>query len=172
MILDKAQTLSLAQFEDSEFYDKLTRARREASQRPMALVTKTFGLIQNFISIASFAALLVQFSPWAPIILVVAALPGFVAEAKFSNDAYQLFRWRSQDRRMQMYLETVLAREDSIKEVQLFDLGDTFLGRYKSIFHKIFAETRALTIRRESWGWLLGVIGSAGFLWCLCLGRL
>ncbi len=64
---------------------------------------------------------------------------------------------------MQMYLETVLAREDSIKEVQLFDLGDTFLGRYKSIFHKIFAETRALTIRRESWGWLLGVIGSAGF---------
>ena len=163
MILDKAQTLSLAQFEDSEFYDKLTRARREASQRPMALVTKTFGLIQNFISIASFAALLVQFSPWAPIILVVAALPGFVAEAKFSNDAYQLFRWRSQDRRMQMYLETVLAREDSIKEVQLFDLGDTFLGRYKSIFHKIFAETRALTIRRESWGWLLGVIGSAGF---------
>ena len=163
MILDKAQTLSLAQFEDSEFYDKLTRARREASQRPIALVTKTFGLIQNFISIASFAALLVQFSPWAPIILVVAALPGFVAEAKFSNDAYQLFRWRSQDRRMQMYLETVLAREDSIKEVQLFDLGDTLLGRYKSIFHKIFAETRALTIRRESWGWLLGVIGSAGF---------
>ncbi len=31
MILEKALTLELAHFEDSEFYDKLTRARREAS---------------------------------------------------------------------------------------------------------------------------------------------
>ncbi|HSH47319.1 MAG TPA: ABC transporter ATP-binding protein, partial [Halomonas sp.] len=65
MILEKAGTLSLAQFEDSTFYDKLTRARREASTRPLALVNKTFGLLQNAISLASFAVLLVQFSPWA-----------------------------------------------------------------------------------------------------------
>ena len=38
MILEKAITLELAQFEDSEFYDKLTRARREASSRPLSLV--------------------------------------------------------------------------------------------------------------------------------------
>ena len=163
MILDKAQTLSLAQFEDSEFYDKLTRARREASQRPMALVVKTFGLIQNGISIASFAALLIQFSPWALIILVVGALPGFAAEAKFSGDAFKIFRWRSPDRRMQMYLETVLAREDSIKEVQLFDLGPTLLGRYRNIFHKLFKEERLLTLRREGWGFLLGILSSAAF---------
>lgn len=163
MILDKAQTLSLAQFEDSEFYDKLTRARREASQRPMALVVKTFGLIQNGISIASFAALLIQFSPWALIILVVGALPGFAAEAKFSGDAFKIFRWRSPDRRMQMYLETVLAREDSIKEVQLFDLGPTLLGRYRTIFHKLFKEERLLTLRREGWGFLLGILSSAAF---------
>ena len=31
MILEKALTLELVHFEDSEFYDKLTRARREAS---------------------------------------------------------------------------------------------------------------------------------------------
>jgi ATP-binding cassette subfamily B protein len=34
MILEKALTLDLTHFEDSEFYDKLTRARREASSRP------------------------------------------------------------------------------------------------------------------------------------------
>ena len=163
MILDKAQTLSMAQFEDSEFYDKLTRARREASQRPMALVTKTFGLIQNSISIASFAALLVQFSPWAIAILVIGALPVFIAEAKFSGQAFQMFRWRSPDRRMQMYLETVLAREDSIKEVQLFNLGPTFLGRYRSIFTKLFKEERLLTLRREGWGFALGILGSIAF---------
>jgi ATP-binding cassette, subfamily B, bacterial len=48
MILEKALTLELAQFEDSEFYDKLTRARREASSRPLSLVNRTFGLAQNW----------------------------------------------------------------------------------------------------------------------------
>ncbi len=47
MILEKALTLDLTQFEDSEFYDKLTRARREASSRPLSLVMRTFGLLQN-----------------------------------------------------------------------------------------------------------------------------
>jgi ATP-binding cassette subfamily B protein len=54
MILDKALTLELAQFEDSEFYDKLTRARREASSRPLSLVNRTFGLGQNLISLLSY----------------------------------------------------------------------------------------------------------------------
>ena len=49
MILEKALTLELAHFEDSEFYDKLTRARREASSRPLSLVMRTFGLVQNAI---------------------------------------------------------------------------------------------------------------------------
>src|SRR6202043_4259984 len=64
MILEKALTLELTQFEDSEFYDKLTRARREASSRPLSLVMRTFGLTQNAISLLSYAALLVRFSPW------------------------------------------------------------------------------------------------------------
>ena len=41
MILEKALTLELAHFEDSEFYDKLTRARREASSRPLSLVMRS-----------------------------------------------------------------------------------------------------------------------------------
>ena len=53
MILEKALTLELQHFEDSEFYDRLTRARREASTRPLSLVTRTFGLVQNGISLAS-----------------------------------------------------------------------------------------------------------------------
>ena len=65
MILEKALTLELAQFEDSEFYDKLTRARREASSRPLSLVNRTFGLAQNLVSLISYGVLLVQFSPWA-----------------------------------------------------------------------------------------------------------
>ncbi|MCG6659325.1 ABC transporter ATP-binding protein [Halomonas campisalis] len=163
MILEKAGTLTLAQFEDSEFYDKLTRARREASIRPLGLVNKTFGLAQNAISLISFGVLLVQFSPWAILILVIGALPVFFSEAKFSGDAFRLFRWRSPQTRMQMYLETVLAREDSIKEVKLFGLEPLLLGRYRDIFDTLYAEDRRLTIRRETWGFLLGLLGTLAF---------
>lgn len=161
MILEKALTLSLAQFEDSEFYDKLTRARREASSRPLALVIKTFGLLQNGISLASFAVLLIAFSPWAVAVLLLAGLPAFIAETKFSGDAFRLFKWRSPETRMQLYLETVLAREDHAKEVKLYGLGERLLQRYRDIFARLYREDRALTLRRDSWGFALGLFGTA-----------
>jgi ATP-binding cassette subfamily B protein len=158
MILEKAMTLELAHFEDSEFYDKLTQARREASSRPLSLVNRTFGLVQNAISLTSYSVLLFAFSPWAVAILIAAGLPSFFAEAKFSGDAFRLFRWRSPDTRMQMYLETVIAREDGVKEVKLFQLGPRLLQRYRDIFNRLFVEDRKLTIRRDTWGFLLGLV--------------
>jgi ATP-binding cassette, subfamily B, bacterial len=161
MILEKALTLELQHFEDSEFYDKLTRARREASTRPLSLVTRTFGLVQNGISLASYAALLAHFSPWAVAVLLLAGLPAFVAEAKFSGDAFRLFRWRSPETRMQIYLETVIAREDHAKEVMLYRLGPRLLERYRDIFRRLYAQDRALTVRRDLWGFALGSIATA-----------
>ena len=169
MILDKALTLDLEHFEDADFYDRLTRARREASQRPLSLVMRSFSLIQNVVSLVSFAALLFGFSPWAVLLLVAAGLPGFFAETKFSNDAFRLFRWRSTERRMQAYLETVIAREDHAKEVKLYSLGQRLLDRYKAIHHKLFAQQRQLAIRRDSWGFALGLLATAalygGYCW-------
>ena len=161
MILEKALTLDLVQFEDSEFYDKLTRARREASSRPLSLVMRTFGLVQNAVSLVSYGVLLVKFSPWAVAVLLLAGLPAFIAEAKFSGDAFRLFRWRSPETRKQLYLETVLAREDHAKEVKLFGLGERLLARYREIFTKLYREDRQLTIRRDVWGFGLGLIGTA-----------
>ena len=163
MILEKALTLQLANFEDSEFYDKLTQARREASSRPLSLVNRTFGLVQNAISLTSYAVLLYAFSPWAVVILIGAGLPSFFAEAKFSGDAFRLFRWRSPETRMQMYLETVIAREDSVKEVKLFGLGPRLLQRYRDIFKKLFVEDRRLTLRRDGWGFVLGLLATSAF---------
>ena len=163
MILEKALTLQLTHFEDSEFYDKMTQARREASSRPLSLVTRTFGLAQNTLSLVSYGVLLFAFSPWAVLILLAAGLPSFFAEAKFSGDRFRLFRWRSPDTRMQMYLETVIAREDGVKEVKLFQLGPRLLQRYRDIFHKLFREDRKLTLRRDMWGFGLGLISTAAF---------
>ncbi len=160
MILDKALTLDLAQFEDSEFYDKLTRARREASSRPLSLVMRTYGLAQNAISLVSFGALLVKFSPWTVVVLFAAGLPAFIAETKFSGDAFRLFKWRAPETRMQIYLETLIAREDYAKEVKLYGLGPRLLDRYRAIYDKLYLEDRALTIRRDAWGFQLGLVAT------------
>ncbi len=160
MILEKAVTLELRHFEDADFYDKLTRARREASSRPLSLVMRTFGLAQNVVSLLSYGTLLSQFSPWAVVILLVAGLPAFMAEARFSGEAFRLFQWRSPETRMQLYLEQVIARDEHIKEVKLFGLGPLLLERYRQIFHKLYREDRNLAIRRDSWGLVLGLVGT------------
>jgi ABC-type multidrug transport system fused ATPase/permease subunit len=163
LILQKALTLSLSQFEDSEFYDKLTRARREASVRPLALVNKLFGLLQNSVSLISYAIILWQFSFLALVVLFLSSLPVFISEAKFSGEAFRLFRWRSPETRQRAYLETLIAREDSAKEVKIFQLGEKLLQRYQDIFQKLYKEDKSLTLRRDFWGWTLGNIGSIAF---------
>lgn len=163
MIVEKALTLDLAQFEDSDFYDKLNRARQEASSRPLSLVNRTFSLGRNLISLVSYAALLLQFSVWAVVILCVAGLPVFFSETRFSGERYRIFRWRSQERRMLLYLEIVLAREDFAKEVQLFNLGPKLMGRYRALFKQLYDEEKNLTVRRDSWGFALSLLSNAAF---------
>jgi len=163
MILEKALTLELAHFEDAEFYDKLVRARREASSRPLSLVIKTFNLLRDVIALITIGGWLFQFSPYAVLLLAVAGVPAFVAEAKFSGEAFRIHRRRSAERRMQIYLEMVLTREDGVKEVKLLQLGKLFLQRYIDIFKNIYNEDRDLVIRRGFWGYILGLLASAAF---------
>lgn len=163
LILEKALTLDLVHFEDSEFYDKMTRARREASSRPLSLVSRTFTLGQNALALITYGGLLLRFSGWAVAVLVIAAVPAFVAETRFAGEAFRLFRWRAPETREQNYLETLIAREDFAKEVQLYQLGPMLLERYNSIFNRLYGEDRDLTIRRGVWGYLLGLFSTAGF---------
>ncbi|MDH3728834.1 MAG: ABC transporter ATP-binding protein, partial [Myxococcales bacterium] len=163
MILEKALTLDLVAFEDSELYDRMTRARREASQRPLSLVMRSFQLVQHSFSLIAYSGLLLQLSVWALAVLVVAAIPAFFVETRFSANAFRLFTWRAPETRKQNYLEVLLAREDFAKEVKLFDLGPVFLERYREIFRNLFVEDRALTLRRGGWGFVLGLLSTVAF---------
>ncbi|MHC5671754.1 ABC transporter ATP-binding protein [Nostoc sp.] len=163
LILEKALKLDLRQFEDSEFYDKLTNARREASVRPLSLVNRTFGLVQNALSLITYGILLVNFSIWAVVMLIVAAMPVFIAETKFAGEAFRLFSWRAPETRQQHYLENLLAREDFVTEVKLYQLGEMLLGRYHDLFDQLYAEDRDLTLRRGLWGYLLSLVSTGAF---------
>ena len=163
LILEKALTLDLAHFEDSEFYDKMSQARSQASSRPLSLISRMFGLGQSALTLLTFSGLLLNFSVWAVVVLVVAAIPSFIAETRFSEHAFRLFRWRSPETRQQHYLETLLAREDYAKEVQLYQLGGMLLQRYRDIFNRLYDEDRNLTIQKGVWGYLLGLLSTIAF---------
>lgn len=163
LILEKALTLELVHFEDSEFYDKMTQARSQASSRPLSLVNRLFGLGQSCITLITFGSLLWQFSIWAVLVVIVAAIPAFIAETRFSEHTFRLFRWRSPETREQHYLETLLAREDYAKEVKLYQLGARFLQRYRDTFERLYAEDRRLTIQKGWWGYGLGLLSTGAF---------
>ncbi len=163
LILEKALTLDLKHFEDSEFYDKMTRARREASSRPLALVSRTFGLVQDSLALITYAGLLLKFSGWAVVILIVAALPVFIAETRFAGQAFRIFQQRGQEWREQTYLETLVAREDFAKEVKLYQLGPMLLERYRVIFEQLYSEDRRLTVRRSLWSYGLSILSTIAF---------
>ena len=169
MILEKALALSLSHFEDAKTYDKLSQARRRASSKPLSLVEKTFGLMQNCISLVTYGALLLNFSPWAVLLLVLAGVPSFAVEAAFSGEAFRLFKWQSQETRQRAYLEMLMAREDYVKEVKLFNLGPLLLERFNDIFHRLYKQDRDLTLRRAFWGFTLGLVSTIGlyaaFMW-------
>lgn len=161
MILEKAVTLDLTHFEDSDFYDKMTRARRQASVRPLSLVKRVFRLIQNGISVFSYGIILLYFSWIAVLILMVAAIPSFIAEHKFAKEGFHIFRWQSKAKREQIYLETVVARDDYAKEVILLGIGPHLVKRYGSIFTELYGENRRLIVKRGVWGFVLSTISMA-----------
>ena len=163
MILEKTQHLSLSHFEDAEFYDQLTRARREASVRPISVISELFQLIQNSITLTGYIALLLSFSGWVVLGLLVAGIPATIVEMKFSGTAFRLRNWRSQDARRQNYLEYVLANDTHAKEVKMLDLGPILLERYKKQGEVFYLEDRALAFRRATWAYLLSLLATATF---------
>jgi ATP-binding cassette subfamily B protein len=162
-ILEKALGLDLRFFEDPDFYDKLTRARREASSRPIALVTEAFGLVQSIVTLVGYGALLVRFSGWAVAALCLATVPATIAEMRFSKLAFKIRNWRSPESRRLLYLEYVLANDEHAKEVKLFGLGPMLLERYKKLSEDFYEQDRVLYVRRAKWTQLLSLVGTGTF---------
>lgn len=162
-ILEKALTLELADFESPAVLDRMTRARREASYRPMAHVDNLAGIAQGVLALLALGALLATLSPWTVLALAISTVPSFWAELRFGDEAFRLFSWRSPETRKQNYLEMLLARADYAKEVKLFGLGPIFLERYRAVFHALWAEDRDLTVKRAAAALLLGQLSSLVF---------
>lgn len=163
MILEKAVTLELKHFENAETYDQLTRARREASSRPVAMVTDTLRLIQNSLTFLGYVGLLFAYSSWAVVGLILAAIPATVSEMKFSTAAFRMKNWRSPETRRLNYLEYVLATDEHVKEVKVLGLSDMLLEKYRQLGNRFYKEDRQLATSRSIWSYVLSLLASAAF---------
>ena len=103
-ILTKAVSLDLQHFEDPKFYDQLTRARREASSRPLGMVGDVLLLMQGVLTLVGYVGLLWTFSPLAVLVLLVAALPAAAGELRFSRAAFRLRNFRAPETRRLNYI--------------------------------------------------------------------
>lgn len=166
LILDKALTLRLSQFENPSVNDKLRRARSEASARPLSLLVQHLQLLRSSVTVAAYVVLLVRLDLWIVVGLVAACIPGCVAEAKFSATVFRLRNLRSPDRRRLSYLEFLTTDDRHCKEVKLFRLGPFLLERYRRAAEKFHNEEIALLTRRSIWTYLLSLSSTATFYAC------
>ena len=162
-IIRKALTLDLAFFEHPEYYDRLQNARREGGYKPVELINDTFQLAQNTITLVSFAVLMLRFSPWLVVILLLTSIPAFIAETRFSEQGFRLLTRRAPETRQVNYLARLLTEDSAAKEIKLFNLGETLLARYMTLFEKFFQEDKSLARRRAVVGFSLGLIATLGF---------
>jgi ATP-binding cassette subfamily B protein len=162
-IIGKALTLDLAYFEDSDFYDRLQNARRDGGYKPVELINDTFLIVQNLITLISFALLMLRFSPWLVVILVVTSIPAFIAETRYSERGFRLLTRRAPETRQVNYLSRLLTEDTAVKEIKLFNIGGTLLKRYTTLFDKFFEEDKSLALRRAGAGFALGLIATLGF---------
>jgi ATP-binding cassette subfamily B protein len=168
-IIRKALSLDLGFFEDPAFYDKLQNARRQADWSALRIVQDTFFLMQQVITLASLTVILVRFSPWLALIFFGAAVPSFIAQSRLSQLTFRTITWRAPESRLLRYIEELLTSVDAVKEVRLFSLGETLLGRYQQLFWKFYREDHAIAVKR-TWasiglGLLTNLVYYASYAW-------
>ena len=77
-LFEKAKTIDLASFDQPEFYEKLENANREAGNRPIQILSSTFSIVSTVISMVSFIAILASISVFAPILIILLAIPSAI----------------------------------------------------------------------------------------------
>ena len=161
-VMQHAATLDLYHFEDSTFYDRLERARRQTNNR-IGLLAQLLTMGQDLLTLMSLSAALFVYSPWLLLILAVAVLPSFLGEMHFAALEYVLVSRWTPARRQLDYLRYVGASDETIKEVQLFGLAPWLIGRYGRLAEHLYAEHKRLSIRKGSLSTALSILGTLGY---------
>jgi len=157
-IIEKTNQLSIAQLEDSEFYDKLERARTQTNGR-VGLMSNTLLQFQDVIVIISLISGLIYFEPWLIILLLFSIIPSFINELNFTSSRYSIARSWTAERRTLDYLRYIGANAKTIKEIKLFSLTGFIAGRFKNLSNSYYNVNKNLAVRRSIWGAVFNILG-------------
>jgi len=161
-IIKKTNQIDISLLEDSEFYDKLERARIQTAGR-VNLMSNALGEVQSLISIATLVAGLIYFEPYLIILLVLSIIPSFINEIWFSQQQYSLARGWTAERRELDYLRFIGANNMTAKEIKLFGLTDFIVDRFKNLSNEYFDLNKKLAIKRSALGFLFNVLGTLSY---------
>lgn len=154
-IMNKAKEIDLSSFDMPEFYEKFENANREAGRRPIQVVNSTFSIVSTVISAISFIAILAAVAWFAPLVVLILSFPSAIITFYYRKKNFKYMRRHSKERRQMAYYSDALANKDTVKEVRLFGLSDTFIFNYNKVFEKYFSGIKGL-IKGEGF-WSIGI---------------
>ncbi len=161
-VMTHASRLDLASYEDPVFYDKLERARVQATDR-IGMIQALGTVLQQVIAAATLAAGVVWFSPWLLLLLVAGTVPAFLGESHFAFLGYAQNIRQTPVRRQLDYLRTLGASKESAKELKLFGLGGFLSGEYIRLSDQIYEQNVSLAGRRLRAGGWLSLLSTAAY---------
>ena len=133
LIHDRSVAADLAFYETPDFFDHLHRARAEAGFRPIALLENLGSLLQNGVTLAGMALVLVPYGVWLPIALLVSTLPALLAVLRFAMRNHQWYLKTTADERRIYYYDWLLTSADTAAELRLFGIGPHFQSAYQAL---------------------------------------
>ena len=161
-VMRKAASLDVTVYEDPVFYDRLERARVQATDR-LAMIQQMGRLIQQTVTAMAFSAVLVRYSPFLLFLLVAGIIPAFLGESHFAFLTYAKNFRQTPVRRQMDYLRQLGGSKEAAKELKLFNLSGYLTDRFTELSQGIYEENVALNKRRLFWGALLAIIGQLGY---------
>ncbi len=161
-VMRQAAQLDLTTYEDPVFYDRLERARVQATDR-LGMIQSMGRLLQQVVTTAVFSIQLIAFSPWLVFLLAAGVLPSFLGETHFAFLGYAKNFRQTPSKRQMDYLRQVAGSREGAKELKLFNLSEFFTGRFEALARQIYVEDTALSRRKLLAGGLLSLLGTAGY---------
>ena len=161
-VMDHAASLDLLAYEDPVFYDRLERARVQATDR-LGMIQAIGRLIQQTITTVTLSVSIMLFSPWLMLLLIAGVVPAFLGESHFAFLGYAKNFRQTPMRRQMDYLRVLGGSKEAAKELKLFGLRDFLRGRFAGFSDQIYKENVALSQRKLIAGSLLSIVGTMGY---------
>ena len=161
-VMRKAASLDVTVYEDPVFYDRLERARVQATDR-LVMIQSMGRLIQQTVTALAFSAVLLWYSPLLLALLVAGVIPAFLGESHFAFLLYAKNFHQTPIRRQMDYLRQVGGSKEAAKELKLFNLSNYLTERFKKHAQNIYEEDVALSRRRLFWTGLLSILAQLGY---------